>query len=332
MRGRPEDRPGASADENVAASPALTVVRLARLGGAGELSLQLPTAACLLGAACRHTGRSRSVRWRTGAGLCLTPRRRFFLLASASPRRSGPTGGGEAPRRIHDGRRPLIARHDKLAPDCHHFLSPPIAPMWPAITHADVRRGAGQSPRLSVPVPSLERGGPAEARTGRRTKVHGATRFLHASAPGSWRPLRPPDPSLEPEDGALHLRRARQHPHHRPVADHAAAAPGPGEGARSRRVRRPGAVRRHQAPGLRAGGHGRQALRPVLCQPPLAGRHADQLAHHLRLDRAPARTGRRAGRRATPAAPRRSCCSSPASATSWSCPWAASRTWAASPT
>ena len=68
-------------------------------------------------------------------------------------------------------------------------------------------------------------------------------------------------------------------------------------------------VRRHQAPGLRADRHGRQALRPVLCEPPLAGRHAHQLAHRLRLDRAPARAGRRAGRRRAAAAPRRSCCS-----------------------
>ena len=50
------------------------------------------------------------------------------------------------------------------------------------------------------------------------------------------------------------------------------------------------------------------------------------------VDRAPARTGGRAGDRRARAAPRRNCCSSPASATSWSCRWAASRTWAASPT
>ena len=59
--------------------------------------------------------------------------------------------------------------------------------------------------------------------------------------------------------------------------------------------RRPGAVRRHQAPGLGAGRDRGQALRPVLRQPPLAGRHADQLAHHLGVDRAPARARRRAG-------------------------------------
>ena len=53
----------------------------------------------------------------------------------------------------------------------------------------------------------------------------------------------------------------------------------------------------------------RQALRPVLRQPPLARRHADQLEDHLRLDQAPARA-RRAARAATSrASPRRSCSS-----------------------
>ncbi len=43
----------------------------------------------------------------------------------------------------------------------------------------------------------------------------------------------------------------------------------------------------------------RQALRPVLRQPPLARRHADQLEDHHRLDQAPA-PDRRAARAATP--------------------------------
>ncbi len=54
-------------------------------------------------------------------------------------------------------------------------------------------------------------------------------------------------------------------------------------------ARRTGAVRRHQAPGERNRRRSRQALRPVLRQPPLAGRHADQLADHLGLDQAAAR-------------------------------------------
>src|SRR5262249_40934501 len=61
-------------------------------------------------------------------------------------------------------------------------------------------------------------------------KDSGARPFLefhHASshdAPDarSWRAFRPPDPLLEPAHGAVHLRCARQDPHHRPRKDPAA--------------------------------------------------------------------------------------------------------------
>ena len=61
---------------------------------------------------------------------------------------------------------------------------------------------------------------------------------------------------------------------------------------RRRRRRRARALRRHQAPG--AGGDRRsgQALRPVLCQLPLARRHADQLQDDLAVDQAAARARR----------------------------------------
>src|SRR5690606_9024614 len=44
----------------------------------------------------------------------------------------------------------------------------------------------------------------------------------HAPDAGSRRPLRPPDPLLEPEDGPVHLRRPRQDPHHQPREDRSA--------------------------------------------------------------------------------------------------------------
>ena len=49
----------------------------------------------------------------------------------------------------------------------------------------------------------------------------------HAPAARERRPLRAPDPSLEPEDEALHLHRAQRHLHHRPaaVADATSTAP-----------------------------------------------------------------------------------------------------------
>ena len=68
----------------------------------------------------------------------------------------------------------------------------------------------------------------------------------------SRRPFRPPDPALEPEDGAVHLRRAQRRPHHRPHQDRAAARAGAAAGPRGRRQRRPRAVRRHQAAGAGA--------------------------------------------------------------------------------
>jgi hypothetical protein len=52
-----------------------------------------------------------------------------------------------------------------------------------------------------------------------------------------------------------------------------------------------------------------EALRPVLCEPPLAGRHAHQLAHRVGLDRPPARTDALVAGEGQAAAPRRSCCS-----------------------
>ena len=58
-------------------------------------------------------------------------------------------------------------------------------------------------------------------------------------------------------------------------------APGAARGGRHRRQRRPRAVRRHQAAGPEAVADAARVLRAVLRQPPLARRHADQLAHHL---------------------------------------------------
>ena len=126
-------------------------------------------------------------------------------------------------------------------------------------------------------------------------------------------------------------RRPQQHPHRRSGADGAAAAPGAGEGERRRGRRRPRAVRRHQAAGLRRHRRGGQALGAVLHQPSLARRHADQLEDHLAVDPAPAPARRDAGRAAGPhqegaaAAHARARQAQPSRS-------AASRRWAACPT
>ncbi len=159
--------------------------------------------------------------------------------------------------------------------------------------------------------------------------LNGSARLQHAPAIGSWCSLRPPDPPLEPEDGAVHLRRPQQHPRHRPQPDRAAAAPGSEAGFRHRRQGRPRALRRHQAPGVRHRRRRRAAFGPVLRQLPLARRHADQLEDDLQLDLAPAQARRDSGRRRWPGlhqegAPQ----PATASARSSTRRSAASRTWA----
>ena len=69
--------------------------------------------------------------------------------------------------------------------------------------------------------------------------------------------------------------------------------------------RRPRAVRRHQAPGFGHRCRCCQAFGPVLCQLPLARRHADQLEDDFQFDPAPAQARRDARRRRPRASPRR---------------------------
>ena len=114
-----------------------------------------------------------------------------------------------------------------------------------------------------------------------RNDRHGSRH--HAPAPRERRPLRAPDPSLEPEDEALHHDRAQRHLHHRPAAVAGLHRPHLRLHQGDRRQGRHDHVRGHQEAGpggdRRAGDPRRDALR----QPALARRHAHQLP-----DRAPA--------------------------------------------
>src|SRR5690606_7134451 len=66
----------------------------------------------------------------------------------------------------------------------------------------------------------------AEAKPVKESHFHGIARIFHAPAARSGRPLRPPEASLEPEDGALHLRHPQRHSHHRSEPDRPDAASG----------------------------------------------------------------------------------------------------------
>ncbi len=111
----------------------------------------------------------------------------------------------------------------------------------------------------------------------------------HEAIAGVRSPFRTPDPPLEPEDEALHLRRARRHLHHRPAADDRPAAGGDGRRPRHRRPRRDRALRGHEeaVPGGDPG-----ARRPrghALRLAPLARRAADELGDDLPAHPPPAR-------------------------------------------
>ena len=154
--------------------------------------------------------------------------------------------------------------------------------------------------RASVPLPGgLARAGvpavpagsvrapPAYRSSNQRKESHGSC--LHARAPGGRSPFRPPDPPLEPEDEAVHLRRARRHLHHRPPADARAARGGTRLRPQPRRARRHDPLRRHEEAGAGRDRGAGEARRHAVRQPPLARRPADELAHDLRPHRPPAR-------------------------------------------
>ena len=160
------------------------------------------------------------------------------------------------------------------------------------------------------PVPAAtERARPPAARN--REGDHGSRQ--HEAAARQRRPLRAPDPPLEPEDEAIHLHRAQRHLHHRPAADARVHRQRLRVRQADGRPRRLDPVRRHQASGAgsrrRAGHPRRHALR----QPALAGRHAHQLPDRATSGCSASRSSRTSSRPARwSASPRRSSWSSAA--------------------
>ena len=116
----------------------------------------------------------------------------------------------------------------------------------------------------------------------------------HASAAGSRRAFRSPDPLLESQDGSFHFRSPRQDPHHQPRKNPAPAHRRDEFHQQAGGQARLHHVRRHQARS-QLGHRGRSAaLWHAVCIPPLAGRHADQLSNHPCFRQAPEATGKHA--------------------------------------
>ena len=155
--------------------------------------------------------------------------------------------------------------------------------------------GRAHAPRLSTPRYQIAVGPPHGRPPGRRVdhanRWEGTTRGCrhHEAAPRGRCPLRAPDPPLEPQDEAVHLRRAQRHLHHRSAAD-----PGPDRDRlhlrpRRHRPRRQRAVRRHQEAGAGPDPAVRRQVRHAVHQRALARRHADQLPDHEQAGRQDAR-------------------------------------------
>ena len=105
-------------------------------------------------------------------------------------------------------------------------------------------------------------------------------RCIYEAAAGSRRPLRTSDPPLEPQDGSLHLHGAQRHLYHRPAEDRQEAGGGLRLRPPAQRERPVPAVCGHQEAGPGRYQDRGAALRHVLCQRTLAGRHDDQLQDH----------------------------------------------------
>ena len=139
---------------------------------------------------------------------------------------------------------------------------------------ARTRPGLLQSPVLARPRSPF--GARCPDQLNRREGEPRGRRHDEATARGRG-PFRPSDPPLEPEDEALHLRRAQRHLHHRPEPDLGTRRHRLLLRARPRRRRRSDPLRRHEEADPGPGRRIRHRLRHALRQPALARRHAHQL-------------------------------------------------------
>ena len=280
----------------------------------------------LLDGARRQLGRAILVPSYLAAHRWRTPGR-------ASRRRALPVGPGLAPRPLRGlvpgsaGRGGIPVRHGAGGANGAR----PCKPHGPAIDRRHLSRGR-QACALLCPVPDLASGhSPAEDQPEQesgmamptftmRQLLEAGVHFGHHTR--RWNPKMAPYIfgvrngvhiiDLTQTVPMLHRALAASATSSPPAAACCSSAP---SGSRGKRRR------------------GRQALRPVLRQPPLARRHADQLEDHLALDQAPARDGRELAAGDAAGLTKKELLNlTPRAATSSSARWAASRRWAACPT
>ena len=203
----------------------------------------------------------------------------------------GATGGRSARRRA--------ARRGSSAPGATSMARRerprPRCPWWSRRGPRYTRSLARHPPNRPLTPRTHPRSSTADhrsRRTGRRIfetvgegDDHAHARRDHEATARGRRALRPPDPPLEPEDEALHLRRPRRHLHHRPAADAEADRDGLHLRPRHRRRRRHDHVRRHQEAGPGPDPVLRREVRHALRQRALARRHAHQLRDDLQAGR-----------------------------------------------
>ncbi len=198
--------------------------------------------------------------------------------ASAPPRPAPPPPGQR--RRPAPGRSRTLLTAIRVTGSTSHAPPPPSSRRWPrsSVPRGTARRG-------------VRRGRKPAAAITEYLKEYGHGRRHDAGAAGKRRPLRSPDPSLEPEDEALHLHRAQRHLHHRPAPVAVVHRPRLRVRQGDRRPRRLHHVRGYEEAG--PGGHRRagDARRHAVRQPALARRHAHQLLHRLQAPPAPEGAG-----------------------------------------
>ena len=192
--------------------------------------------------------------------------------SSGSPAAAGP---GHGPDVVHFGYRVAgrAAGSGPLFRAAPPNLPGPARPPRPAGRASGAAPGAPATlganptaPGREFTRPQFHRCAPLAAhqsgRTDHKTEEEGAVACGcrdHEAVAGGRSPLRPPDPALEPEDEAVHLRGAQRHLHHRPAADPGADREGvplhprPGLRGRHDHVHRdeeagPGADRRGRRP------------------------------------------------------------------------------------